>query len=388
MGGISTRLSMHEDNTDTALSASMTSQINISERADLLASAEAVFQSSLLPKICGTSSTPSIELALTVLCRHLVPEDSPLHTTILKDTEASAELIRLLLAEAAAKACGQNYLASHGVTVMAPDPQRLGKLLLPIINASRDDEVFLMDFCDYLDGCFSLGFLYQFGCNFDEFTYHSRASEEFIQGCFIELCESQRATARAPRMLTWPVLDASGPPRVWPLEDRLLLIDDFVQPDELARLCSDCDELERGGQLDVQMMKGHRMTTRMSRQTFLPDAHPIARPLQKRLRDLFQCATSRFEALSLTAYGPGGFYKVHHDGPMRLYTFLMYLNDDFEGGATTFPCLGVSVTPKKGRLVAWRNGHAHGMADNLMLHYAEPVTAGRKMVCQQWVGHP
>jgi len=90
------------------------------------------------------------------------------------------------------------------------------------------------------------------------------------------------------------------------------------------------------------------------------------------------------ESLTITSYEPAGYYKVHHDGFDRQFTFLCYINDAFEGGATTFPVLGCSITPRAGRLVAWRNSLSKGRPRNEMLHYAEPVISGRKIVVQQW----
>ena len=49
--------------------------------------------------------------------------------------------------------------------------------------------------------------------------------------------------------------------------------------------------------------------------------------------------------------------------PTRSHTLVLYLNDDFNGGETRFPTLGVDVTPKTGRITCFRaNGnHEHGV---------------------------
>ena len=39
----------------------------------------------------------------------------------------------------------------------------------------------------------------------------------------------------------------------------------------------------------------------------------------------------------------------------RVFTGLIYLNDDFEGGTTDFPALNRSFAPRKGSMVLWRN---------------------------------
>ena len=50
------------------------------------------------------------------------------------------------------------------------------------------------------------------------------------------------------------------------------------------------------------------------------------------------------ESLQVLKYEPGGFYKPHQDAfdnqkNKRVYTFIIALNDDYEGGETEFPNL-------------------------------------------------
>ena len=86
---------------------------------------------------------------------------------------------------------------------------------------------------------------------------------------------------------------------------------------------------------------------------------------------------------------PGGFYGRHHDfmiskerstcGP-RVLTFLVYLNDVEEGGATSFSHLGVNVAPKRGRAIVWANI----VFDERTAHEALPVIKGTKYASQVW----
>ena len=39
----------------------------------------------------------------------------------------------------------------------------------------------------------------------------------------------------------------------------------------------------------------------------------------------------------------------------RIFTAIFYLNDDFVGGETVFPLLNITVTPKKGKMLLFRN---------------------------------
>ena len=53
------------------------------------------------------------------------------------------------------------------------------------------------------------------------------------------------------------------------------------------------------------------------------------------------------ESLQVLRYKPGGFYNPHQDANMehankRKYTFILALNDEYEGGKTSFPVLNKS----------------------------------------------
>lgn len=76
-------------------------------------------------------------------------------------------------------------------------------------------------------------------------------------------------------------------------------------------------------------------------------------------------------------------YDVYGDRWSRL-TFLIYLNDDFDGGATTFytpsPKVGVldsrGVRPKTGSVLVFPHGDTNGS----LVHEGSPVTRGAKYV--------
>ena len=82
-------------------------------------------------------------------------------------------------------------------------------------------------------------------------------------------------------------------------------------------------------------------------------------------------------------YGKGGHYIPHADAgrdlPERYFTVVCYLNDDSEGGDTSFPALGATVKPKTGQAIVFPARY---------LHCAEPVTRGEKFVLIAWVCGP
>jgi hypothetical protein len=69
----------------------------------------------------------------------------------------------------------------------------------------------------------------------------------------------------------------------------------------------------------------------------------------------------------------------------RSATFLIYLNEDFEGGETSFPRLGINHRGRTGDALVFANVGAGGMPDPRSQHAGRPPTRGQKWVFSQWV---
>lgn len=108
-----------------------------------------------------------------------------------------------------------------------------------------------------------------------------------------------------------------------------------------------------------------------------------------------------FEPAQIMRYGVGEEFRPHHDfldpafaghGPQlarfgqRIATFLIYLNDDFEGGETIFPKAGFSHRGRKGDALLFANVDSATRApDPLTLHAGLPPTRGEKWIFSQWI---
>jgi len=103
---------------------------------------------------------------------------------------------------------------------------------------------------------------------------------------------------------------------------------------------------------------------------------------------------------SVLHYGPGEEYRPHYDfcdlslpGPakdaaengQRVLTFLIYLNDDYEGGETDFPRLGWRFRGRKGDALFWWSVDPAGAPDLRTLHAGLAPRAGEKWLFSQWV---
>jgi prolyl 4-hydroxylase len=125
----------------------------------------------------------------------------------------------------------------------------------------------------------------------------------------------------------------------------------------------------------------------------------IAR-IDARLAALARWPVERAEGLQVQYYERSHEYRPHYDwfdpalpgprkhlerGGQRVATFVLYLCDVEQGGATSFPGLGLEVQPKKGSAVFFANTDAYGMPDRNTLHAGTPVLQGVKYIANKWL---
>ncbi|MEZ5663612.1 MAG: 2OG-Fe(II) oxygenase [Burkholderiaceae bacterium] len=123
----------------------------------------------------------------------------------------------------------------------------------------------------------------------------------------------------------------------------------------------------------------------------------IAR-IEARIARLVRWPVERGEGLQVLNYRPGAEYKPHYDyfdpeepgtptilkrGGQRVGTIVMYLNQPEQGGATTFPDVGLEVAPVKGNAVFFSYARPHPATRSL--HGGAPVIRGEKWVATKWL---
>ena len=178
-------------------------------------------------------------------------------------------------------------------------------------------------------------------------------------------------------------------------------IDNFLTNDECDRIIAlTANRLEpsRVYTADTDM---HDTTNRKSDQAWLKnDSDPLVKKIAQMVADYSEMPIENQEDLQVVHYEPGGFFKPHYDacegkkdfcdrmdglsGP-RIWTYIIYLNDDFEGGETYFPYLNRHVVPKKGKCVVFQSSDENGKLIRQSLHGGEPVTKGIKWICNRWI---
>ena len=117
---------------------------------------------------------------------------------------------------------------------------------------------------------------------------------------------------------------------------------------------------------------------------------PAVHALNKRLAAASGTKVAQGEPLQILRYRPGQEYRPHFDAiagaeNQRILTFLVYLNDDYEGGETCFLTPGLEVKGRKGDGLLFRNADDKGRADANSQHAGLPVIAGEKLLASRWI---
>ena len=125
---------------------------------------------------------------------------------------------------------------------------------------------------------------------------------------------------------------------------------------------------------------------------------PIVARLEARIATLLRWPVSTAKACRCCATAPGAQYRPHYDyfdpeepgtptilrrGGQRLATLVMYLQEPEQGGATTFPDVGLEVAPVRGSGVFFSYDRPDPATRTL--HGGAPVLAGEKWVATKWL---
>jgi prolyl 4-hydroxylase len=98
--------------------------------------------------------------------------------------------------------------------------------------------------------------------------------------------------------------------------------------------------------------------------------------------DVGQQITPHFDFIDVNA--PDYDQQIREQG-QRMITFLLYLNEDYSGGETTFPKLAIANRGKLGDGLYFINAHENRAPDRTMLHIGSPPTAGEKWIVSQFI---
>jgi prolyl 4-hydroxylase len=126
---------------------------------------------------------------------------------------------------------------------------------------------------------------------------------------------------------------------------------------------------------------------------------PVAAAIDEKICRTLGIRVEFSEGIQAQSYEPGGFFRPHFDffgaesdehrsacsvRGNRTWTFMVYLNDDFEGGATRFTAIDRVVRPCAGMAVLWNNLNPDGSPNRFSRHCGEDVRRGHKVIITKW----
>jgi prolyl 4-hydroxylase len=167
------------------------------------------------------------------------------------------------------------------------------------------------------------------------------------------------------------------------LHEEIFIVEDFISPEECDKYIAQSETI--GFEVaKVQLDGGQKLFTGVRNNERIMFEHiELANELWLRAKPFLVQIKGKYEAIGLNEmfrfykYSEGQRFKMHRDGSFERdenecswYTFLIYLNDNFEGGETEFQDL-FSVAPKKGSLLVFYHP---------LKHEGKILTAGTKYV--------
>jgi prolyl 4-hydroxylase len=234
------------------------------------------------------------------------------------------------------------------------------------------------------------------------------ALEDTLQGFLAE--HAKAAGLPAPVPVPEPEL-AGSPSTVWAGDREVQIVFTMRNPRVIVfgGLLSDaeCDELV--GLSRPRLLRSETVETstggsevnaaRTSEGMFFERGeNSVCARIEQRIATLVNWPLENGEGLQILHYRPGAEYKPHHDyfdpaqpgtptilkrGGQRVGSLVMYLNTPIKGGGTTFPDVGLEVSPLKGNGVFFSYDRPHPMTRTL--HGGAPVVECEKWVATKWL---
>lgn len=130
------------------------------------------------------------------------------------------------------------------------------------------------------------------------------------------------------------------------------------------------------------------------------DLDLVAVAVRARIAATLGVPQGALEPIQVLHYTVGQTFERHHDfldvavpgyaaevarSGQRIGTFLVYLNEDFAGGETDFPLLGLRFRGAPGDGLIFANVDSAGAPDRRTLHAGLPPTSGEKWLLSQWI---
>lgn len=197
------------------------------------------------------------------------------------------------------------------------------------------------------------------------------------------------------RMGLTPTGAPSNPPKVVPIatSPRLAIAKALFTADECAHVCALAESYLRPSVVvdsKTGTQRPHPVRTSDGAVLGPIQQDLVIHALNRRIAAVTGSTIEQGEPLTVLRYMPGQQYRPHHDclpgePNQRVMTAIVYLNDDFDGGATAFDVLAEPLRPMRGDALIFLNTRPDGRPDERSRHAGLPVTRGEKWIATRWI---
>lgn len=176
----------------------------------------------------------------------------------------------------------------------------------------------------------------------------------------------------------------------------ILTVDNFLCSNTCSTFLEHNWNWKRSGGYDHATQSSKETPERTSSTTFIslkdPKLPQTIKELNKKVSEFFKIEYSRLESPQLQRYESGQEYVPHwdyffngaHTNNNRVSTVIIYLNEDFTGGTTSFLKLNKSVKPKQGRALYFEYDYTSSL-NSLTMHSGDTVIEGTKYIITIWI---
>jgi predicted 2-oxoglutarate/Fe(II)-dependent dioxygenase YbiX len=174
-----------------------------------------------------------------------------------------------------------------------------------------------------------------------------------------------------------------------PTYTKPIAVKNFISEDECQYIIKKAEKRLKTSTVSADMTVDKK--TRDSETAWLELTDPVVRRVAQRCVSLTDRPLDNCEKLQVLRYKEGGKYKPHQDtfddmeDNKRMYTIILALNDDYEGGETEFPNLGKEYKLKAGEALFFHTLDNYELMTSKALHGGKPVKSGEKWICNLWI---
>lgn len=215
--------------------------------------------------------------------------------------------------------------------------------------------------------------------------------------------EDPAAWTRLPAMIDMVACLSAPAGRVLHEDPLVKSIPDLLPPAWCAWLIRQAaSRLQPALVYDAVNKRNYRSSTRTNSiaQYNLAESEPLHFLIQARMSAACGLPVMQMEATSVLNYLPGQEIADHYDfvdvdlpdyereiaeNGQRVITFLIYLNEDYGGGETAFPKLGLAHKGRIGEGLYFVNALPGGKPDPRTLHAGRPPLSGEKWIVSQFI---